>query len=105
MVLDLKEEFVVDKALGAPMPSLSYPDRCYAPILWCHSTWQISVEAAELWGSGAQHPLSVGGGCWLWEGCDRLLYITFFRGRCVYLLGFNLLGDGLRDAAVRSKRP
>lgn len=112
MVLDLKEEeFVVaSKALGCSHARVLFRHiliNCYAPILvvaTLNMGTAITVEATlSFLGLGAQPPI-ISWGRMLALGRDAIRsapYITLFPGLAIVftVLGFNLLGDGLRDAA------
>jgi len=110
MVLDLKdEEFVVaSKALGCSHARILFRHiliNCYAPILvvaTLNMGTAITVEATlSFLGLGAQPPI-ISWGRMLALGRDAIRsapYITLFPGLAIVftVLGFNLLGDGLRD--------
>jgi peptide/nickel transport system permease protein len=110
MVLDLKEEeFVVaSRALGCSHARILFRHiliNCYAPILvvaTLNMGTAITVEATlSFLGLGAQPPI-ISWGRMLALGRDAIRsapYITLFPGLAIVftVLGFNLLGDGLRD--------
>ena len=112
MVLDLKEEeFVVaSRALGCSHARILFRHiliNCYAPILvvaTLNMGTAITVEATlSFLGLGAQPPI-ISWGRMLALGRDAIRsapYITLFPGLAIVftVLGFNLLGDGLRDIA------
>ena len=112
MVLDLKEEeFVVaSRALGCSHARILFRHiliNCYAPILvvaTLNMGTAITVEATlSFLGLGAQPPV-ISWGRMLALGRDAIRsapYITLFPGLAIVftVLGFNLLGDGLRDIA------
>ncbi len=112
MVLSLKEEeFVMaGKALGLSDSRILFRHillNCFAPILVVASLnmgTAIVVEATlSFLGLGAQPPI-ISWGRMLALGRDSIRtapYITLFPGLAIVftVLGFNLLGDGLRDAA------
>ena len=112
MVLDLKEEeFVMaSRALGCSHARILFRHiliNCYAPILvvaTLNMGTAITVEATlSFLGLGAQPPV-ISWGRMLALGRDAIRsapYITLFPGLAIVftVLGFNLLGDGLRDIA------
>ncbi|NLJ85201.1 MAG: ABC transporter permease [Firmicutes bacterium] len=109
-VLNLKEEeFVVaGKALGLSHTRILFRHiliNCYAPILvvaTLNMGTAITVEATlSFLGLGAQPP-TISWGRMLALGRDAIRsapYITLFPGLAIVftVLGFNFLGDGLRD--------
>lgn len=112
MVLSLKEEeFVMaGQALGLSDARILFKHilmNCFAPILVIASLnmgTAIVVEATlSFLGLGAQPPI-ISWGRMLALGRDSIRtapYITLFPGLAIVftVLGFNLLGDGMRDAA------
>ncbi|NLJ80918.1 MAG: ABC transporter permease, partial [Firmicutes bacterium] len=112
MVLGLKEEeFVLaGKALGLSDGRILFKHilvNCFAPILVIASLnmgTAIVVEATlSFLGLGAQPPV-ISWGRMLALGRDTIRtapYITLFPGLAIVItvLGFNLLGDGLRDVS------
>ena len=111
MVLISEEEFVVaSRALGCSHARILFRHiliNCYAPILvvaTLNMGTAITVEATlSFLGLGAQPPI-ISWGRMLALGRDAIRsapYITLFPGLAIVftVLGFNLLGDGLRDIA------
>lgn len=110
MVLDLKEEeFVMaGKALGLSHTRILFRHillNCYAPILvvaTLNMGTAITVEATlSFLGLGAQPPV-ISWGRMLALGRDAIRsapYMTLYPGLAIVftVLGFNFLGDGLRD--------